>query len=67
MAGSERLAHQLKGESASLGAVKVAGLATRLEQAAHARRLGDAEETLAALRTTLQATLAALEQSVPSS
>ncbi|MDN3557795.1 ATP-binding protein [Halomonas maura] len=60
--GSERLAHQLKGESASLGAVKVAGLATRLEQAARAGRLDGAEATLATLRSTLQATLAALAQ-----
>ncbi|ATJ83980.1 ATP-binding protein [Halomonas beimenensis] len=52
-----RLAHQLKGESASVGAVKVAGLATRLEQGALAGRLEGSDETLARLRETLDLSL----------
>ncbi|MFG6176981.1 ATP-binding protein [Halomonas sp. THAF12] len=59
---TQRLAHQLKGESATLGAVKVAGLATRLERAAREGRMEGGEEILARLHERLADTLAALER-----
>ncbi|PMR67629.1 ATP-binding protein [Halomonas heilongjiangensis] len=55
------LAHQLKGESASLGAVKVAGLSLRLEHLGRDGRLGEAGSVLGALRGCLTTTLSALE------
>ncbi|MDI5934457.1 ATP-binding protein [Halomonas kalidii] len=55
------LAHQLKGESASLGAVKVAGLSLRLEHMGRDGRLGEADSVLGALRGCLTTTLSALE------
>ncbi|WP_136248225.1 ATP-binding protein [Halomonas borealis] len=58
------LAHRLKGESASLGAVHVAALAARLEHAARDAALGDEAATLAALRERLGEALAALDESV---
>lgn len=60
-----RLAHQLKGESASLGAVAVAGLAARLEDTAMADRLTEAETVLASLRERVTMTLAALAAALP--
>ncbi|GEK72079.1 MULTISPECIES: ATP-binding protein [Halomonas] len=57
----QRLAHQLKGESATLGAVRVAALAARLEHAARDDALAGEEATLAALRRRLDEALAALE------
>ncbi|GHE21604.1 ATP-binding protein [Halomonas urumqiensis] len=56
------LAHQLKGESSSLGAVKMAGLALRLEQlASHRGPMDGASELLESLHATLEVTLAALD------
>nr|WP_183324464.1 ATP-binding protein [Halomonas cerina] len=60
-----RLAHQLKGESASLGAVAVAGLAARLEDTAMADRLAEAEMVLASLKERVTTTLAALAAALP--
>lgn len=54
-------AHQLKGESSSLGAVKVAGLAARLERLAQEGNLVAARGLLGELGPCLAATLAALE------
>ncbi|MFN2331395.1 MAG: ATP-binding protein [Halomonas sp.] len=53
-------AHQLKGESSSLGAVKVAGLATRLERLANEGDGMAARILLNELSSCLAATLAAL-------
>ncbi|MGJ7457664.1 ATP-binding protein [Halomonas sp. RA08-2] len=53
-------AHQLKGESSSLGAVKVAGLATRLERLANEGDGMAARALLNELSSCLAATLAAL-------
>ena len=55
------LAHQLKGESSSLGAVKVAGLASRLERLGREQRLAEAPAVIGELRACLAATLPALE------
>ncbi|MBB3329415.1 signal transduction histidine kinase/CheY-like chemotaxis protein/HPt (histidine-containing phosphotransfer) domain-containing protein [Halomonas campaniensis] len=55
------LAHQLKGESSSLGAVKAAGLASRLEHLAAEGRLAEVPAVLGELRGCLAATLPALE------
>ncbi|MGM0984301.1 MAG: ATP-binding protein [Pseudomonadota bacterium] len=57
----EYLAHQLKGESSSLGAVKVAGLATRLERLGREARLDEAAVALSDLHRCLERTLTALE------
>lgn len=54
-------AHQLKGESSSLGAVKVAGLAARLERLAQEGRHREAQRVVDELRACLSGTLAALE------
>lgn len=59
-----QIAHQIKGESASLGAVKMAGLASRLERQARHGLLEDAAATLQALHACLAVTLPALERSV---
>lgn len=56
-----RLAHQLKGESASLGAVRMAELAARLEVAASGQGDDRIEELLERLRRCEGATLEALE------
>ncbi|TDR50138.1 TMAO reductase system sensor TorS [Halomonas ventosae] len=61
----EYLAHQLKGEASSLGAVKVAGLATRLERLAREGRLDEAALALGALHRCLALTLTALEAWAP--
>ena len=55
-----RLAHQLKGESASLGAVRMADLAARLEVAARGRECQQATTLLAELRRCQRRTLEAL-------
>ncbi|PXY00041.1 ATP-binding protein [Halomonas sp. LBP4] len=55
------LAHQLKGESSSLGAVKVAGLALRLEHIGRDGRLAEAAAVLGALRGCLTTTCSDLE------
>ena len=55
-----QLAHQLKGESSSLGAVKVAGLALRLEQMGRDARLGEAPAAVVALRDGLTIALSSL-------
>lgn len=55
------LAHQLKGESSSLGAVKVAGLALRLEHMGRDGRLEAAAAVLGALRGCLTTTCSDLE------
>ncbi|MFY0992020.1 ATP-binding protein [Halomonas sp. C05BenzN] len=55
------LAHQLKGESSSLGAVKVSGLALRLEHMGASHRLVEAVAVLGILRDCLATTLADLE------
>ncbi|WP_373191112.1 ATP-binding protein [Halomonas sp.] len=57
----EHLAHQLKGEASSLGAVKVAGLATRLERLGSEGRLDEVAVALSALPPVLAQTLAALD------
>lgn len=54
-------AHQLKGESSSLGAVKMAGLAARLERLAQEQDREAARRLLGELGPCLAATLAALE------
>ncbi|MDN3521701.1 ATP-binding protein [Halomonas ramblicola] len=54
-------AHQLKGESSSLGAVKVAGLAARLERLAQEGRHREAQRVVDELPACLSGTLAALE------
>ncbi len=54
-------AHQLKGESSSLGAVKVAGLAARLERLAQEGRHREAQRVVDELCACLSGTLAALE------
>ncbi|CAM3434231.1 ATP-binding protein [Halomonas lysinitropha] len=61
----EYLAHQLKGESSSLGAVKVAGLATRLERLGREARLDEAAVALSDLHRCLDLTLTALEACRP--
>ncbi|SEL00956.1 ATP-binding protein [Halomonas daqiaonensis] len=61
----EYLAHQLKGESSSLGAVKVAGLATRLERLGREERLDEAAVALSDLHRCLDLTLTALEAWTP--
>ncbi|MEQ5802887.1 ATP-binding protein [Halomonas sp. H10-9-1] len=58
--GMRHVAHQLKGESASLGAVKVAGLAARLERLAAEETLAAARPALRELDACLAATLASL-------
>jgi len=58
---AQHAAHQLKGESASLGAVKVAGLATRLERLAQSGDREAARGLLGELRRCLEATRSALE------
>nr|WP_275298163.1 ATP-binding protein [Halomonas campisalis] len=55
-----RLAHQLKGESASLGAVQMADLAARLEAAAQGQQREGATRLLAELRGCERHTLDAL-------
>ncbi|MGM0534592.1 MAG: ATP-binding protein [Pseudomonadota bacterium] len=57
----EYLAHQLKGEASSLGAVEVAGLATRLARLGREEQLDDAPVVLSALHRCLATTLSALE------
>lgn len=56
-----QLAHQLKGESSSLGAVKVAGLAALLERMGREGQLGEAGMILHDLKHCLAATLQGLE------
>ncbi|MDR5865478.1 ATP-binding protein [Halomonas koreensis] len=56
----QRLAHQLKGESSTLGAVEVAALAARLERAARDGRLDAEAVTPERLHRALEATLVAL-------
>ncbi|MDY7114995.1 ATP-binding protein [Halomonas sp. SSL-5] len=58
--GMRHAAHQLKGESASLGAVKVAGLAARLERLAVEEALAAARPALQELHACLAATLDSL-------
>ncbi|MFP4262924.1 MAG: ATP-binding protein [Halomonas sp.] len=58
---ARQAAHQLKGESASLGAVKVAGLAARLERLAAAAELDAVGAVIEELRRCLAATLARLD------
>ncbi|MFG6138195.1 ATP-binding protein [Halomonas sp. B23F22_10] len=60
----QHLAHQLKGESATLGAVRVAALAARLEHAARDATLDGEDAALAALRQRLDEALAALDGEV---
>ncbi|HSH56614.1 MAG TPA: ATP-binding protein [Halomonas sp.] len=63
-ADTERMrhaAHQLKGESSSLGAVRVAGLAARLECLGREGHLEEAALVLGALQRCLAQTLRALE------
>ncbi|SFU45183.1 ATP-binding protein [Halomonas korlensis] len=63
-ASSERvnqLAHQLKGESSSLGAVKVAGLAALLERLGREGQLGEAGVVIHDLKRCLMLTLQGLE------
>ncbi|MEQ6916202.1 ATP-binding protein [Halomonas aquatica] len=62
----ESLAHRLKGESASLGATQVAGLASRLEQVGKEVRLDEIAVTLSALHRCLALTLVALQAWSPS-
>ncbi|WP_083582069.1 ATP-binding protein [Halomonas aestuarii] len=57
----EYLAHRLKGESSSLGAVKVAALASRLEQLGREGRLDEVAVTLGALHRCLAHSLVSLE------
>ncbi|MDI5921199.1 ATP-binding protein [Halomonas sp. LR5S13] len=57
----EYLAHQLKGEASSLGALKVAGLAARLERLGREGRLDEVAVVLGALHRCLAQTLTALE------
>jgi HPt (histidine-containing phosphotransfer) domain-containing protein len=57
------LAHQIKGESSSLGAVKMAGLASRLEQLGRNRQLENASLLRRQLLACLGVTLSALEAS----
>ncbi|MDN3524059.1 ATP-binding protein [Halomonas sabkhae] len=54
-------AHQLKGESASLGAVKVAGAAMRLELAGKEQRLDAQQHELQHLESLLESSIQALE------
>nr|WP_282103511.1 ATP-binding protein [Halomonas getboli] len=61
---AQRLAHQLKGESAALGAVRVAALAARLEHAARDDALAGEATTLMALRERLDEALAALDSEI---
>ncbi|QJR00022.1 MULTISPECIES: ATP-binding protein [Halomonas] len=58
---AQHAAHQLKGESASLGAVKVAGLATRLERLAQSGDRQAARGLLGELKRCLEATMEALQ------
>lgn len=58
-------AHQLKGESSSLGAVRVAGLAARLERLGREGQLEEATLVLRALHRCLTQTLRALEALIP--
>ncbi|MBS9402779.1 response regulator [Halomonas sp. TRM85114] len=63
-ASSERinqLAHQLKGESSSLGAVKMAGIAALLERMGREGQLGEAGVILVDLKRCLAVTLHRLE------
>lgn len=62
-----QLAHQLKGESSSLGAVKVAGLAALLERLGREGQLGEAGVILADLKRCLAVTLQRLEPWLASS
>lgn len=57
----EYLAHRLKGESSSLGAVRVAGLASQLERLGAQERLDEVALALGALHRCLALTLTALE------
>jgi len=61
----EYLAHQLKGEASSLGAVKVAGLAMRVERLGREERLEEAMVALNTLRRCLTLTLTALAAWAP--
>jgi len=61
----EYLAHQLKGEASSLGAVKVAGLAMRLERLGREERLDEMALCLGSLHRCLAQTLTALEAWAP--
>ncbi|WP_416137829.1 ATP-binding protein [Halomonas sp. HK25] len=61
LADAQHAAHQLKGESSSLGAVKVAGLATRLERLANEGDRVAARALLNELSSCVAASLAALE------
>jgi CheY-like chemotaxis protein len=56
-----QLAHQLKGESSSLGAGKVAVLAARLERMGREEQLGEAGRTILDLKVSLEATLKCLD------
>ncbi|SEM04355.1 response regulator [Halomonas caseinilytica] len=58
-------AHQLKGESASLGAVKVAEAALRLERAGKEAALDNAEAEVRHLETLLARTLQAFDDLLP--
>ncbi|MEQ6888880.1 ATP-binding protein [Halomonas sp. CS7] len=57
----EYLAHRLKGESSSLGAMRVAGLAGQLERLGAQERLEEVAVILSALHRCLAMTLVALE------
>jgi len=57
----QHLAHRLKGESSSLGAVRVAGLASQLEQLGAQQRLDEIAAILSVLHRRLAMTLVALE------
>ena len=57
----QHLAHRLKGESSSLGAVRVAGLASQLEQLGAQQRLDEVAAILSVLHRRLATTLVALE------
>ncbi len=61
-ASVERLAHQLKGESSALGAVRVAGLAARLEQAGRDDDPARGAAILETLRERLDEALEALSR-----
>ncbi len=61
----EYLAHQLKGEASSLGAVKVAGLAMRLERLGREERRDEMAPCLGSLHRCLAQTLTALEAWAP--
>ncbi|MGQ7247330.1 ATP-binding protein [Halomonas sp. V046] len=58
----ERLAHQLKGESAGVGAGSAAAAAAELEASARERRFDDARQSLGQLRLTLEKTRIAFDR-----